>query len=138
MGCLSVQTYSRYLCLSLLISNTFTFATLSYPPIPLPAPLSFMALPPLRPLHNTARRFRTWLGGWVIVLGSLLFLSFFLYSIVLAKLLPTGPSDGERIRRWMDLVRDDEYFCLLVPLTLAPATVLGYLNWVAIEFYRAN
>jgi len=38
----------------------------------------------------------------------------------------------------MDLVRDDEYFCLLLPLTLAPATVLGYLNWLAIEFYRAN
>ena len=38
----------------------------------------------------------------------------------------------------MGLVREDEYFCLLVPLTLAPATVLGYLNWVAMEYYRAN
>jgi hypothetical protein len=76
------------------------------------------------------------------VLGSLLFLSFFLYSIVLAKLLPLPSSSSlepsERRRGWMDLVRDDEYFCLLLPLTLAPATVLGYLNWLAIEFYRAN
>lgn len=82
-----------------------------------------------------------------MVLGSLLFLSFFLYCIVIAKLLPSpSPSSHElssgddegRWRRWVDLVREDEYFCLLVPLTLAPATVLGYLNWVAMEFYRAN
>jgi len=74
------------------------------------------------------------------VLGSLLFLSFFLYIIVLAKLLPIPSPSFELAgrRRWTDLVREDEYFCLLVPLTLAPATVLGYLNWVAMEFYRAN
>lgn len=110
-------------------------------------PLSSRPHAPPSPLF-TARRFRTWLGGWVLVLGSLLFLSFFLYSIVLVKLfplpsslaLPSAEEDNNMKgrRRWVDLVREDEYFCLLVPLTLAPVTVLGYLNWVAMEFYRAN
>ncbi len=100
-------------------------------PLSLPQPPTHTR-PHTTPHSNTARRFRTWLGGWVLVLGSLAFMLFSLYAIVVAKLLPpTGWA-------WLDAVRADQYFCFLVPLTLAPTTVLGYLNWVAMEFYQAN
>ena len=137
---LLADTLLLYPCPSLPAGNTHMFTSLPYLPICIPGCQFSLLFPPSLPPSNTARRFRTWLGGWALVLGSLLFLSFFLYIIVLAKLLPIPSPSFELAgrRRWTDLVREDEYFCLLVPLTLAPATVLGYLNWVAMEFYRAN
>jgi hypothetical protein len=77
-----------------------------------------------------------------LVVGSIIFISIFFYSIVLAKLMPSlcsgGPQECKAAFRWMDHIRNDEFFCLVIPLTLVPATVLGYLNWVAMEFYQAN
>ena len=52
--------------------------------------------------------------------------------MVLSKLLPrTGISV-------LDAVRDDEYYCFLVPLTIVPTLVAIYLNWVGMMFFKHN
>jgi hypothetical protein len=38
----------------------------------------------------------------------------------------------------LEWVREDRYYCLLLPWTLPPTVVLLYLNWLGLEFYRTN
>lgn len=58
------------------------------------------------------------------------------YTVLLAKLLPT-PSTSIATPL-LDWVREDRYYCLLLPWTLPPTVVLIYLNWLGLEFYRTN
>jgi hypothetical protein len=42
-----------------------------------------------------------------------------------------------RSRRGVE-VRDDHYYCYLVPLTLPPTLLAIYLNWLGMMFYKHN
>ena len=39
---------------------------------------------------------------------------------------------------FLDAVKHDTYYCLLVPLTAVPTFIAIYLNWLSASFYRAN
>ena len=67
-----------------------------------------------------------------LVIGSVLSFAFLLYWLLLSKLLPpTG--------HWLlDALREDRYYCVLVPLSLPIALVASYLGWFASKLFRHN
>ena len=67
---------------------------------------------------------------WLVFsLASLLVL---FYWLVLSKVLPPT---GNRLLDWM---RDDYYYCVLVPLTLPVTVVAMYLSWFTKMLFRHN
>ena len=69
-------------------------------------------------------------SGAILVVVGVLGFSFFIYATVVVKALPrTGNA-------FLDLVAEDSYYCLLVPLTPFVAVVAAYLNWVSLKFFR--
>ena len=73
----------------------------------------------------------TALGG-VQLVASLAAFAFLVYWLVLSKLLPpTG-------NLYLDWLRDDTYYCVLVPLTLPVTVVAGYLSWFTNQLFRRN
>ena len=67
-----------------------------------------------------------------LVVGSFGSSVFLLYWLLLSKLLPpTG--------HWLlDALREDRYYCVLVPLSLPIALVASYLGWFASKLFRHN
>ena len=49
--------------------------------------------------------------------------------MVLSKLFPRT---GIEI---LDAVREDRYYCFLIPLTIVPTMIAVYLNWVGMMFF---
>ena len=69
-------------------------------------------------------------SGVVLVVAGVLGFSFFIYAAIVVKALPrTGNA-------FLDLVAEDSYYCLLIPLTPFVAVVAAYLNWVSLKFFR--
>ena len=54
------------------------------------------------------------------------------WAMVLSKLFPRT---GIEI---LDAVREDRYYCFLIPLTIVPTMIAVYLNWVGMMFFRHN
>jgi len=56
----------------------------------------------------------------------------FVYCAFVSKLLPeTG--------HWLlDSIRNDYYYCYLVPLTVVPTFIVVYLNWLSMRFFENN
>src|SRR5262245_27809057 len=68
-------------------------------------------------------------GLLVIALG---FGFLFLYGVLFSKLMPvTGISV-------LDAIRNDYYFCYLIPLSIVPTFAVIYLNWLAISHFVQN
>lgn len=56
----------------------------------------------------------------------------FLYATVISKLLPyTGIAV-------IDFIKDDHYFCYLLPLMILPTYLAIYLNWLASQIFENN
>jgi len=70
--------------------------------------------------------------GLALIVFSALCLLMSTYAIAISKIIPkTGV--------WfLDLVADDVYYCLLVPLIIIPSVLVVYLNWLGMKFYRHN
>ena len=75
---------------------------------------------------------RTKCCGWLLLIATLLFFAAIVYMLVVSKLLPpTG--------HWLlDWVREDTYYCLLVPNTIVVTVFTIYLNWLGLKFFRHN
>jgi phosphatidylinositol glycan anchor class Y biosynthesis protein len=72
------------------------------------------------------------LKGFFIMFSSVILFFFFLYAVIISKLLPyTGWS-------LLDMVKDDHYFCYLMPLIILPTYSVIYLNWLAISHFQQN
>ena len=70
--------------------------------------------------------------GVKIIVLTLLVAAMFVYATVISKLMPiTG--------HWLlDAVREDHYYCYLIPLTVPTALFAIYLNWLSMNFFRNN
>lgn len=66
------------------------------------------------------------------LLACLVLCGLLLYWLVLSKLLPPT---GHHLLDWL---RDDEYYCVLVPLTLPVAVLVGYLSWFTNQLFLRN
>ncbi|KAJ2829231.1 hypothetical protein IWW50_000966 [Coemansia erecta] len=68
-------------------------------------------------------------GYALLVLTSVLFISS-MYSLVVSKFMPyTGIA-------FLDAVKDDRYFCLLMPITGLSFTFTVFWNWLGMKFFR--
>eukprot|EP01039_Chlorochromonas_danica_P004956 gene4956-5439_t len=70
--------------------------------------------------------------GWLLAACSLAFALAFLYASILSKMLPYS---GLRL---LDAIKDDQYFCFLVPLLVLPTGLIIYLNWLAMSHFQQN
>lgn len=53
-----------------------------------------------------------------------------LYAILISKLLPyTGIS-------WLDAIKDDWHFCLIIPANVGASVFFIYWNWFALTVFR--
>lgn len=39
---------------------------------------------------------------------------------------------------WLEVVRQDKYFVLLLPATLVVFVMFVFVNWVALKYFRSN
>ncbi len=70
--------------------------------------------------------------GWLLLALGFLFFSLTLYTTTVSKLLP-------RSGIWvLDAIKDDHYYCLLVPLTLVITSLFVTCNWMAFKVFRYN
>ena len=73
--------------------------------------------------------------GWLLLTGSLGSLSLFLYAAVFVRLLPEPSKEASPVL-WA--LRDDEYYHLLVPVTVPVAVFAVYLNWFSINLFKSS
>ena len=71
------------------------------------------------------------LGIGLLVATCAAFLLFFYAGFVSKVLPPTGVS-------LLDAMRDDWFYCYLVPLVGPTTFIAVYMNWVAMKFFRHN
>ena len=70
--------------------------------------------------------------GYVLLIVPVLFLCTFIYAVYLSKMIPiTGIS-------MLDAIKEDHYFCYLIPLTVLPTTIVIYINWLAFSHFQQN
>ncbi|CAJ0826873.1 2420_t:CDS:2 [Entrophospora sp. SA101] len=66
----------------------------------------------------------TAIWGWILLILTFVIFVFSMYAIVFSKLIP------ETGNKTLDLIKKDEYYCLLIPLTL-PVTIYAiFWNWL--------
>ena len=69
------------------------------------------------------------MGALVITMAAIIFIVLF-YAIIGSKLLePTG-------NYLLDFIREDQYYCVLLPLMLPVTVIALYCNWVSMKFFR--
>ncbi|GBB95250.1 hypothetical protein RclHR1_00250048 [Rhizophagus clarus] len=74
----------------------------------------------------------TALWGWFILFAAYFIFVFSVYAIVVSKFVP------ETGNKTLDWIKKDEYYCLLIPLTL-PVTIYAiFFNWLGMKFFRHN
>lgn len=69
------------------------------------------------------------IGFTLLAFGCLLFIGVF-YSILIAPFL------GDSGHVLLDFVKNDNYYCCLVPFMIPTAFAFAYSNWVSIKFFR--
>ena len=69
--------------------------------------------------------------GVVLILGAMFTFTFGIYSFIISKWLM--PYTGNRI---LDEIKNDEYYCCLLPSTLITTLFFMYINWVAMKYFR--
>ena len=86
----------------------------------------------LRTMHTADySRYEGAVGFLLIITSSLLGLAYF-YAAVLSKLLPhTG-------NFYLDAIKEDNYYCYLVPLAILPTYLIFYVNWLCMSLYESN
>ncbi|KAJ1944881.1 hypothetical protein FBU59_002478 [Linderina macrospora] len=55
-----------------------------------------------------------------------------IYALIVSKFMPyTGI-------RFLDMVKEDDYYCLLVPITGLSFIIAVFWNWLGMKFFRHN
>ncbi|KAI8073906.1 phosphatidylinositol N-acetylglucosaminyltransferase subunit Y-domain-containing protein [Gongronella butleri] len=70
--------------------------------------------------------------GYALLTCTFLVFVVLLYWLVGSKYAPVTHID------WLDWMRDDDYYCLLVPITAIAFVYFILLNWMGMKFYRHN
>lgn len=71
-------------------------------------------------------------GWFVLALVGVVYVAA-MYAVVVSKLVV--PETGHYLLDW---VRDDNYYCLLVPCTWVVTLLAVYLNWLGMKYFRHN
>ncbi|RKP35994.1 phosphatidylinositol N-acetylglucosaminyltransferase subunit Y, partial [Dimargaris cristalligena] len=73
---------------------------------------------------------RAW--GYVLLIATFVFFALGLYTTTISKFMPVT---GNRL---LDAIREDQYYCLLAPLTLTVAFYTLIWNWLGMKIFRHN
>jgi len=68
-------------------------------------------------------------GFFLLGFSALMFILVF-YAIIISPLV------GSTGHVLLDFIREDAYYCLLIPLLIPTTVIIVYLNWVSIKFFR--
>ncbi|CEL99720.1 unnamed protein product [Vitrella brassicaformis CCMP3155] len=80
--------------------------------------------------------------GLTYVIGGFLWLCVMSYWLVLSKLLPVpslshyGNACGPYVERVLELMREDMYYCCVVPLLVPVTYLFRYGGWVGWKLFR--
>ena len=69
--------------------------------------------------------------GFAFLFSAMLIFSISLYAFIISKFFM--PYTGNRILDW---IKDDEYYCCLIPSTMISSVLFMYINWVAMKYFR--
>ncbi|KAJ1911855.1 hypothetical protein IWQ60_009943 [Tieghemiomyces parasiticus] len=84
------------------------------------------------PLADDSHPDTTKAWGYVLLVVTFVVFAVGVYTTMVSKVLPvTG-------NRFLDAVRDDQYYCLLAPLTLTVAFYTVIWNWLGMKIFRHN
>ncbi|KAJ1981228.1 hypothetical protein H4R34_002151 [Dimargaris verticillata] len=84
------------------------------------------------PLADSSGPDTTQAWGYALLLATFCFFALGLYTVVISKFMP---ATGNRI---LDAIRQDQYYCFLLPLTLTVAFYTVIWNWVGMKLFRHN
>ena len=59
------------------------------------------------------------------------FFVFEIYALIVSKLFM--PYTGHVVIDW---IKDDEYYCVLIPILIPVTVVFMYLNWLSMKFFK--
>lgn len=68
-------------------------------------------------------------GFFLIGLSALLFV-LVLYALIFSPLV------GSTEHVLLDFIREDTYYCFLIPLLIPTTVIILYVNWVSVKFFR--
>jgi len=71
-------------------------------------------------------------SGYTLLISSVCGVLLYLYAAFISKIMP---ATGAQI---LDAIKEDDYFCFLLPLMILPTFVVVYLNWFAYQMYQNN
>ncbi|CAG8595818.1 1299_t:CDS:2 [Ambispora gerdemannii] len=74
----------------------------------------------------------TSLWGWMLLFATFMMFVSSMYAIVFSKFVP------ETGNRTLDWIKRDEYYCLLLPITLSVTVYAVFWNWMGMKFFRHN
>ncbi|KAI3635947.1 hypothetical protein MIR68_006012 [Amoeboaphelidium protococcarum] len=74
----------------------------------------------------------TWTYGILLLLATYVYFAISMYAIVISKFMPyTG-------NKLLDAIKDDHYYCYLVPITIPVTLAAIVMNWMGMKFFRHN
>ncbi|CAG8479506.1 5993_t:CDS:2 [Acaulospora morrowiae] len=74
----------------------------------------------------------TALWGWILLFSAFCIFVSSMYAIVVSKFVPkTG-------NKTLDWIKEDQYYCLLVPITLPVTIYAVFWNWLGMKFFKHN
>lgn len=73
----------------------------------------------------------TQIKGVLIILVSFFFFVFEIYALIISKIVM--PYTGNPILDW---IKDDDYYCALLPALFPISIGFAYLSWVSMKFFK--
>ena len=86
----------------------------------------------LRTIHSTPYSKFDGVMGALLIVSSCILGIIYLYAAIVSKFMPHSGNEC------LDAIKDDYYYCYLIPLAILPTYVAVYLNWVCMKLYESN
>lgn len=95
----------------------------------------------------------TVLWGYTLLALTFVFFVGTVYALVVSKMMPhTGNAVSMHtityqikrkynyfdFKNILDWIKDDYFYCMLVPVTIPVTVIAVYLNWLSLKFFRHN
>ncbi len=74
----------------------------------------------------------TFLYGYLLLICTFIFFVGTMYTLTVSKFMP---NTGNAI---LDAIKADDYYCLLIPVTILVTWLFIYFNWMSLKFFRHN
>lgn len=69
--------------------------------------------------------------GYAFLIAGIFYWVVGIYAVVVSKIFM--PLTGHRVLDW---IRDDKYYCALLPSWIVILVLLSWVNWLAMKYFR--